>query len=104
MPACCTAPVYNVQCTRPPPVPDTEHATLTSCGPARMQSRGGGGGGGATTVGAHGYQYDCTAVRSNQEYMKTRVCSLGPSLPWVSVTAEFRDYIIFGADLRRELA
>ena len=29
---------------------------------------------------------------------------LGPSLLWVSVTAEFRDYIIFGADLRREMA
>ena len=39
-----------------------------------------------------------------QEYMKTRVCSLGPFLLWVSVTAEFRDYIIFGADLRREMA
>ena len=39
-----------------------------------------------------------------QEYMKTRVCSLGPFLLWVSITAEFRDYIIFGADLRREMA
>ena len=39
-----------------------------------------------------------------QEYMKTRVCSVGPFLPWVSVTAEFRDYIIFGADLGRDMA
>ena len=39
-----------------------------------------------------------------QEYMKTRVCSLGLFLLWVSVTAEFRDYIIFRADLKREMA
>ena len=34
--------------------------------------------------------------------MKRRVCSPGHFPLWVSVTAEFRDYIIFGADLRWE--
>ena len=34
-----------------------------------------------------------------QEYMTPRVCSLGPFLLWVSVTAEFRDYITFGVQI-----